>query len=179
MNRYVWNLRYPAPEPLVTGPHPALGGSPIGPLALPGNYQVRLTVNGKTFSQPLVLKMDPEVKTSEADLARQFALVMQIRNRLNDLIVTVNQIHALRQRLASFQKSGAGAPALTAARGLDGKADTIENALYEPNELASEDIHNYPVKIRVKMTALQHDVDSADTVPRPSPIRCSRCSISN
>jgi hypothetical protein len=33
--------------------------------------------------------------------------------------------------------------------------------------LASEDVHNYPVKIRVKLTALQHAVDSADTGPTP------------
>ncbi|HEV2386036.1 MAG TPA: hypothetical protein VGS20_02160 [Candidatus Acidoferrales bacterium] len=168
MNRYVWNLRYEAPEPLATGPHPALGGAALGPLALPGGYQVRLTANGETLTQSLVVRMDPEVKTSEADLARQFELVMQIRNRLNDLIVAANQILALRQRLASFLgQSGAAPSALADARSLDGKAAEIENAIYEPNDEAPEDIHNYPAKIRVKMITLQHAVDSADTGPTP------------
>lgn len=168
MNRYVWNLRYDAPEPLVTGPHPALGGAALGPLALPGAYQVRLAANGQTLTRSLVVKMDPEVRTSEAGLARQFALVMQIRNRLNDLVVAANQIHALRQRLASFLGQGSSAStALAAARSLDEKAAEIENAIYEPNDEAPEDIHNYPAKIRVKMITLQHAVDSADTAPTP------------
>lgn len=85
-----------------TGPHPALSGTAVVPLALPCTYTVRLTVEGKTFTEPLVV--NPEVKTSEAALARQFALVMQIRNRLNDLITTTNEIHALRDRLATFLK---------------------------------------------------------------------------
>lgn len=168
LNRYIWNLRYPAPTPLSTGPHPALGGAALGPLALPGNYQVRLETNGKTMTQPLTIKMDPEVKTSEADLARQFELVMRIRNRLNDLVVAVNQIHALRQRLAAFMsQGGADSSALAAAHTLDETASKIENALFEPKELAPEDIHNYPAKIRVKMITLQHAVDSADTGPTP------------
>ena len=168
MNRYVWNLRGNPPESLVTGPHPALGGAALGPLVLPGSYQVRLSVNGNALTQALVVKMDPEVKTGAADLARQYDLVMRIRNRLNDLIVAANQIHALRQRLGSFIKQAPEAsPTLAAARDLDAKASDIENAIYEPNDLAPEDIHNYPVKIRVKLIALQHAVDSADTGPTP------------
>lgn len=164
MDRFVWDLRYQPPVQLSTGPHPALGGAAEAPLALPGDYTVRLTLEGKTLTQPLTLKMDPEIKTSDADLARQFALVMQIRNRLNDLITAANQIHALRQRLAPILKQpGASA----AARNLDEKAANIENAIYEPNDLAPEDIHNYPVKIRVKLITLQHAVDSSDTGPTP------------
>jgi photosystem II stability/assembly factor-like uncharacterized protein len=164
MDRFVWDLRYQPPVQLSTGPHPALGGAAEAPLALPGDYTVRLTMEGKTLTQPLTLKMDPEIKTSEADLARQFDLVTQIRNRLNDLITAANRIHALRQLLAPILKrSGASA----AARNLDEKAANIENAIYEPNDLAPEDIHNYPVKIRVKLITLQHAVDSADTAPTP------------
>jgi photosystem II stability/assembly factor-like uncharacterized protein len=164
MDRFVWDLRYQPPVQLSTGPHPALGGAAEAPLALPGDYTVRLTVDGKTLTQPLTLKMDPEIKTSEADLARQFDLVMQIRNRLNDLITAANQIHALRQRLAPILKQP---EASAAARDLDEKAANIENAIYEPNDLAPEDIHNYPAKIRVKLITLQHAVDSADTGPTP------------
>lgn len=47
---------------------------PQGPLALPGRYQVRLTVDGKSYVQPLILGMDPRVKTTAQDLEKQFAL---------------------------------------------------------------------------------------------------------
>jgi hypothetical protein len=42
--------------------------TPLGSWVLPGKYSVRLTVDGKTQTQPLVVKMDPRVKTSAADL---------------------------------------------------------------------------------------------------------------
>ena len=166
-NRYVWDLRYQPPAQLTTGPHPALGGAAVSPSALPGAYTVRLNIAGKTLTQPLIVKMDPEVKTSEADLTRQFALVSQIRDNLNELITTANQIHALRERLAKILKNSSAGNEAGNARSLDEKAADIENAIYEPNDMAPEDIHNYPAKIRVKLITLEHAVDSADTGPTP------------
>ena len=60
MNRFAWDLRYQD-----------------GPLVLPGTYQVRLTVGGKTYTQPLVVKMDPRSTATPEDLQKQFDLSMQ------------------------------------------------------------------------------------------------------
>ena len=57
---------------------------PRGPLVLPGLYEVRLTVDGKTSRQPLTVKMDPRVKTPPADLARQFDLGIKIWQALEE-----------------------------------------------------------------------------------------------
>jgi photosystem II stability/assembly factor-like uncharacterized protein len=168
MNRWVWDLRYEAPAQLSTGPHPALGGSATAPLAMAGTYTVGLTAGGKTLTESVTVKMDPEIKTSEAALQRQFEMMTQIRNDLNDLITTANQIHTVRERLAGYlQGNGANSTAASSARDLDAKVADIENAIYEPEDLAPEDVHNYPVKIRVKMIALERAVDSADTGPTP------------
>ena len=47
---------------------------PTGPWAVPGDYSVVLTAGGKSFTQPLPVKMDPRVKASPADLTKQFEL---------------------------------------------------------------------------------------------------------
>ncbi len=55
------------------------------PWAAPGDYTVMLTVDGKTFSQPLTVAMDPRVKASGADLQEQFDLsskLYQLRLKL-------------------------------------------------------------------------------------------------
>jgi hypothetical protein len=55
------------------------------PWAAPGDYTVTLTVEGKTFSQPLTVAMDPRVKASGADLQEQFDLswkLYQLRLKL-------------------------------------------------------------------------------------------------
>jgi photosystem II stability/assembly factor-like uncharacterized protein len=89
MNRFVWNLRYPSPpakHPSYTiaalpGDTPSL---PLGPQVTPGTYQVKLTVGGRTVAQPLVVKMDPRVKTSAFDLTRLLTLERQIAAAIED-----------------------------------------------------------------------------------------------
>ena len=83
MNRYVWDLRYTAPDALQhTYPIAALyehtHAEPQGPLAVPGLYEVRLTVDGKTYKQPLTVAMDPRVKITQAELMRQLDFERQI-----------------------------------------------------------------------------------------------------
>ena len=65
MNRFVWNLRYPD---AVSFPGMILwAGSVTGPRVAPGKYQVRLTVDGKSYQQPLTLRLDPRVKIAVID----------------------------------------------------------------------------------------------------------------
>ena len=66
LNRFVWDLRY---EGATKVPHaPLWGGSTDGPEALPGTYQARLTVLGKSYTAPLEIKADPRLKISQEDL---------------------------------------------------------------------------------------------------------------
>jgi photosystem II stability/assembly factor-like uncharacterized protein len=168
INRYVWDLRYAPPTRLVTGPHPAYGGVAIGPYILPGMYEVRLTVNGKTMTQPLQVKMDPLVKTSEAELAKQMELGLKLRDSLDSLISTVNQIVGVqRQTEVLLHKAGSESPIAEKATSLNDQMSEIVNALYQPEILDAEDAHNYPVKLRIQFITLQHFVDSADTGPLP------------
>jgi photosystem II stability/assembly factor-like uncharacterized protein len=83
MHRFVWDLHYPDP-PAVRHEYPisAIYGdtprSPQGPMALPGEYTVRLIAGGKTLTQPLSIRMDPRVKTPVAGLKTQFDLSMKV-----------------------------------------------------------------------------------------------------
>ncbi len=60
LNRFVWDLRF---EGATKVPHaPLWGGSTDGPEALPGTYQARLTVLGKSYTAPLEIKADPRLR---------------------------------------------------------------------------------------------------------------------
>ncbi len=83
MNRYVWDLRYAAPDAIQhTYPISALyertHAEPQGPFVVPGTYEVRLSVDGKTYKQPLTVAMDPRVKITQADLQQQLDFELQI-----------------------------------------------------------------------------------------------------
>ncbi|HEV2388618.1 MAG TPA: hypothetical protein VGS20_15340 [Candidatus Acidoferrales bacterium] len=168
LNRFVWNLRYPAPPALASHPGPWQGGDARRPLALPGTYAVRLTANGKTLTQPLIVKMDPEVKATGADLAKQFDLMNDINDRINDLRNAADQLHALRGRLAMLRGRAQGQE-LQQINSLDQKADAIEGELYQRylQEGAPEDDLASPTLIRERLIGLEDTVDSADTPPTP------------
>ncbi|HET9282265.1 MAG TPA: hypothetical protein VFR24_09920 [Candidatus Angelobacter sp.] len=98
VHRFVWDLRYPPPAV----PHPEFGMNtaagqntpvePLGPLALPGTYYVKLNANGRNWIQRLFITMDPRVKTSAEDLQKQFELEMTIDSTLQQGNAALNEI---------------------------------------------------------------------------------------
>jgi photosystem II stability/assembly factor-like uncharacterized protein len=104
MHRFVWDLHYPAPPGVPRSyPMSAIYGDtpsvPLGPKVLPGNYTVKLEVDGKTFTQPLVVKMDPRVRTPPEGLAKQFALAMQCWQAMGRVYDAIDESRQLRDQL--------------------------------------------------------------------------------
>jgi photosystem II stability/assembly factor-like uncharacterized protein len=88
MHRFVWDLRYPTPGaverdfPISAVPHDT-PVEPLGVLAAPGAYSVRLTMGGVATTQPLTLKMDPRATVTALGLSRQFTLAARIADLMN------------------------------------------------------------------------------------------------
>ena len=103
MHRFLWDVRYSAPpvaQPgysMFTVAGRDVPREPAGPQALPGSYQVRLTVDGKTYTQPFKLTMDPRVKTTPQDLEKQFSLGLKLAQTLRQANQAVEDIHAAAQ----------------------------------------------------------------------------------
>ena len=104
MHRWVWDLHY---TPLMQGGRGRRGGG--GTWAAPGTYTVRLTAGGKTLTQPLVVQMDPRVKTSQADLDAQFALSQRVANDAAEVSKANSQAAEIEKRM---RESKAPSPAL-------------------------------------------------------------------
>ncbi|MGH8161841.1 MAG: glycoside hydrolase, partial [Gammaproteobacteria bacterium] len=114
MHRFVWDLHYqPMPGALrfldanqaVKHETPVMASSPW---VMPGNYTVKLTVGGKTYTQPLAVRMDPRVKTSTADLQQQFDKSMQAYEEAMAASRALGQVRDLEKQVA---KREAGAKA--------------------------------------------------------------------
>jgi photosystem II stability/assembly factor-like uncharacterized protein len=167
LNRFEWDMRYEPPR-LVPG---AVydNGPPRGVLALPGKYQVKLTVEGKSYSAPVEIAPDRRAKISEADLEKQFALATQVR-KLNDenhkMILEIrdlrSQLQALDKRLG---KDDAGKAVRESADGISKKIAAIENQLIEPKATANEDQLNYGNMLSSQLAYLGNSVDDADVAP--------------
>jgi len=167
LNLFTWDLRYESPVKI---PHAIYdNGEPTGPLVLPGAYQVRLTVAGKSQTVPLEVKMDPRVHTSAEDLRKQFDLMLKLRDRQDAMNRAILGIRDLRTQLTALEKrlgSGDDAkPVVSASTDLRRKISAIEEELIQVNAKASEDEANYPTKLNSKFGYLQEVTDSADAAP--------------
>jgi hypothetical protein len=100
MNRFAWDLRYNEPIQ-IPGAFYSTNG-PRGPLALPGDYQVKLTANGKTQTATLHLVIDPRTKDHEAELPKQFELSTQVTARISELHQAVNEIRDVKSQIKAL-----------------------------------------------------------------------------
>ncbi|TMA19596.1 MAG: hypothetical protein E6J88_18250 [Deltaproteobacteria bacterium] len=104
LHRFAWDLHWdPAPHVLEGGyPIAAVPGNtpkePRGPWALPGKYTVRLTAAGRTLAQPLVVKMDPRLKTPPAALQQQLALSQRLAAALDQDFEALMQVREARKQ---------------------------------------------------------------------------------
>ena len=102
LHRFVWDLHYEAPPavephyPIAATPHDT-PREPRGPWALPGRYRVRLIAGGHVEEQPLVVRMDPRIRTPEIALRQQFEVSMRIAQALREDIAALEQVRRLRK----------------------------------------------------------------------------------
>ena len=167
LNRFVWNMQS---EPPVRVPGAvSWGGRLSGALVVPGTYQLKLTVGGKTYASTVEIRKDPRVAASEADLEKQAELAARIRNSVNEGHQAVNQIRGVRSQLDALQKRLGGGekskPILEAAEALSKKMSAVEEKIIQPKSKSNEDPLNYPIQTAEQLVALQGTVESADTAP--------------
>jgi photosystem II stability/assembly factor-like uncharacterized protein len=106
MHRWVWDLHATAPMathydyPISAVPHRTPLG-PEGPVALPGTYTVRLTVDGQSATAPLTVKMDPRVHIAAADLETLHAAQTAMAASLDALARADLEAHSVSEQLAA------------------------------------------------------------------------------
>ena len=169
-NRFVWDLRYAAPPgrgrdynmAAIVGQ--GTEKEPQGPLVLPGTYRVRLTVNGKSYTQSLSVIIDPRVHTSSSVLKDQLSLAVQIWNTMADRVAWSESVDSVRHQLDALRRNpgtGARAQSLLASLektvggvreslgdgGLAGLESTVTGADREPTRQMREAYESLATKI--------------------------------
>src|SRR5271169_5673784 len=169
LNRFVWDLRYEEAHRVPGYYLWEYGTGARGPVAAPGQYQVRLTVAGQSQIAPLEVKLDPRVNVNPADLAQQINLLMQIREDLNRVYDAVNQIQDVRSQVAGLKRrlpeNASTKPIASSADDLEKKLVAVRDQLINLTISANEDSLAYPPQIDGKLAYLAMDVGSADSAP--------------
>ena len=166
MHRFVWDLHYAAPK----GMRRSFWG-PAGPRAVPGNYTVKLTANGKSSTQPLTINLDPRVKTPQDALDRQFGLASKLAARLGEVSTALQQAGDLRKQIDARKKEAGGSAELLSAlqeleKKLEAAVEVDSDAEFGLFGLALPGKGHEPLpKVERALSRLLIIVDSSDAGP--------------
>ncbi|MGI8509320.1 MAG: WD40/YVTN/BNR-like repeat-containing protein [Gemmatimonadaceae bacterium] len=179
LHRVLWDLRYPDPQTLPYGYsgdmltyteytltwHAVKGNTPRvqppGPLAIPGKYEVQLSVDGHTYTQAFTIETDPRLVVPQAHLVAQLQSEQRMTAGMAVSYAGFNQIDRMRKVLAADAASAVGKPMATsitaAARTLDQQLSTLANGPEGGFGMANRDLARH-----------LEDADFGDMLPTPS-----------
>ncbi len=170
MHRFVWDLHYPEPDVLdhdypISAIYHDTPRHPLGAAVLPGKYTVRLTAAGKTYDQPLEVKMDPRVRTPPDDLRRQFELDRKIADALHRDYESLQQLRSVRAQLKTASANAPDAIKKSVTE-LDRKAASIAGGEggYGARYLSTPDGRSL-TRLNGGLNAMVSALDSADAAP--------------
>jgi hypothetical protein len=111
-----------------------------GPLAVPGKYTAKLTVDGQSFTRPFEIIADPALKTSQADLEASLAEQIHIRHDINTTVGMINRLEVMRHALEVETQKAAGNDArLKELAAMNDKLMNVELMLITKENLNSDD----------------------------------------
>jgi photosystem II stability/assembly factor-like uncharacterized protein len=167
MNAGTWDLAYSGAE-LIQDAKLDAGNPTVGPLAPPGTYTLKLTVDGMTASTQIKVEPDPRVKVSEADLLAQFAESISIRDAITRLTKDVRQLRSVRQQLVSRNELLKGIPAAAQltkdSTSLAAKLEELESKFQNPKAEVVYDILAFKggAKLYSRMSSLYDATTDSD-----------------
>jgi photosystem II stability/assembly factor-like uncharacterized protein len=150
LNRFTWNLRYPG---AATFPGMVLWSANVneGPLAVPGAYQVRVTANGTTQTQPFRITEDPRVTVSQTDLQASFDLSKQVLDRVSQANQAVIDVRKLRDQINDRLKKTDATQIHSSGDALRAKLTEVEESVYQVRNRSGQDPLNFPIKLNNKI----------------------------
>jgi photosystem II stability/assembly factor-like uncharacterized protein len=165
--RFVWDMRYPGYK---TFPGMVFYGSPnLGPKAVPGRYQVRLTVKGQALTQEFEILKDPRLTTTLEDYQAQFDFLIKVRNKVseaNEGVINIRKIKEdltyLKNKMGSDEKNK---DLIDVIKKFEGELNTIENDIHQTKNRSVQDPLNYGVKINNRLAHLMMEQGQGDFRP--------------
>jgi photosystem II stability/assembly factor-like uncharacterized protein len=164
-NRFTWDLRY-AGATVFEGMILWSARAEVGPLAPPGNYRVRLTVDGQTQTQAFAIKKDPRLtNVTDGDLVEQFDLAMKVRDKTSEANEMVILIRDVKKQITERSEKSKDRAVTDAGQSLSQKLSAIEEEIYQVRNRSNQDPLNYPIKLNNQIAALRRSIETGDGRP--------------
>jgi hypothetical protein len=183
INRVYWDLLLDPSKEARLRTSPLYSDLPVGPdgipapgvgrvrlLAPPGRYTVTVRAAGQQASQPLTVRKDPNSGGSEAEIAEQNRMALDIVADLDATVDMINAIESARAQLAGLKSILAGDSAAAEVRA---RADSLERKLIQVEEPLlqmrvtgrGQDLLRWPMQLAEQLAYLAQSVTSSDFGP--------------
>jgi hypothetical protein len=167
-NRFVWDMRHTLATE-IEGDDPAAKDPIPGPIVMPGEYIVTLTVGATQLTQPFRIVTPRNILATEDDLKSQHDLLLRIHRQIDRTTMTINRMRDLRTQLDGWvrrtRERDWGAQVATAAETLREAVLELEKTLLVPELRSNWEAYNYGVRLLAKLIALSNDVALGDYRP--------------
>jgi hypothetical protein len=171
LNRIQWDLRYDGATRLEDAKIDA-GDPDHGPMALPGVYTLKLTVDGRSTTSQAEILADPRTPVSADELRQNVNFSLQARSALNRLTADITAVRAIREQAGDLKQRTAGNAAAgnlqKIAAAVIGQCDTLENRMHNPDAKVVYDVlagHDGGAKLYAQIAPLFSDIQSSDYAP--------------
>jgi len=161
-HRFIWDLHYDPLNVPVSFPMTAIymntPPQATSPWVMPGNYTVKLIVNGKIYSQPLSVKMDPRIKTSIAELETQKSLSLLCYNNRKEISKLLNEVENIHKQVKELSANSKD-ELISDLNELDEKVESFEHSKIRSNKA---DLH----QLYSSFESLFHSLQESDMPPK-------------
>jgi hypothetical protein len=153
-NPHIWE------EPRFTGQdtrpisHWGIAQAETGPFAAPGDYTLKMTVDGQTQTKPLHISLPPNAHGSEDDIKASVRLQLKVREDISTVSDMTNQLEWMRKQIEDEHKTAQGkADLLKTLDAIDKKMKAVELKLVTESEMLSDDKY-FPERDQLYLTLI-------------------------
>lgn len=145
-------------RPLVTWDLDLYRGQ-FGPRVVPGDYDVRISVNDNIEEQNVTVLKDPNTAGTIEDIEKQVAFSLELNQAMSEVVTTINEIEEIRKELEGLVDTKDDRELENKVRELEAKILKVEGELFDVNLTgAREDAFRSPMKLYGRISALASDV---------------------
>ena len=136
--------------------------------AAPGKYQAKFTMGKDSVWVPFVIKPNPNYAITEADYDAQLAFLLQLRDKFNQVQISIKDIRTVRGQITDFTSRIEGENTKEIKKMADSiqkQLTSIEEALYQTKSKSGQDVLNFPIRINDKLAGLYGVAASGQNAP--------------
>jgi hypothetical protein len=162
LNRFIWDTRYPSVSAI-----PGVPPVKINPIAKPGTYQVRLTVNGRSQTQSFELRINPNESYSRQQTDEKGAFWMALQAKAEEGVQTILKARAAKEQVAKVIEAGGGDDRKAQGVVVTEICTDLESGLMSTGTTLVQ-IISQPSKPLAKLTMLHNVMETTEGPPNKS-----------